>query len=126
VNRDVHPAADGSFSISVKASAPVEYRMASGTASTPSTSLLVAPRVALKVTGDLTGFKGAVRPALPGTVVQLQQQSGSGRWSTIAKATATRTGGFSVAPSLVSGVYRARVVLGHGWAVGASDKVSVE
>jgi hypothetical protein len=63
---------------------------------------------------------------MPGTVVQLQQQSGSGRWATVAKTIATSTGHFAVAPSVVGGVYRARVVAGHGWAVGASGKVSVE
>jgi stage II sporulation protein D len=126
VNQAVDPDADGSFAVTVKAAAPEEYRVTSGTVSTPSTSLVVAPRVALKVTADLTGLKGAVRPILPGTVVQLQQQSGSGRWSTVAKAAATRAGRFSATPSILSGVYRARVVLGHGWAVGVSAKVSVE
>ena len=126
VNQDVAGAPDGSFSITIKAAAPEEYRVASGTIGTPSTALVVAPRVLLKVTSDLTGLKGTVRPSLPGTPVQVQQQNAAGRWATIAKATATRTGRFSVTPSLLTGVYRARVVPGHGWAVGASAKVSVE
>lgn len=125
-NSNVDAAADGSFSIAIKAAAPAEYRVTSGTVSTPSTKLVVAPRVSLKVTADLAGFKGAVRPVMPGIVVQLQQQSDSGRWTTIAKTTATSTGRFAIAPSVVAGVYRARVVAGHGWAVGASGKVTVE
>jgi hypothetical protein len=126
VNQEVDPDADGSFAITVKAAAPEEYRVTSGMVSTPSTSIVVAPRVSLKVTSDLTGLKGAVRPMLPGAVVQLQQQSPSGRWSTITKAAATRTGRFSATPPVLSGVYRARVVLGRGWAVGLSAKVPVE
>jgi SpoIID/LytB domain protein len=126
VNQHVDPVADGTFSITVKAPGPTEYRVTSGTVSTPSTSVVVAPRVALKVTADLTGLKGAVRPIVPGTVVQLQQQSSSGRWSTIAKAPATRNGRFTATPTVLGGIYRARVVLGHGWAVGLSPKVSVE
>jgi SpoIID/LytB domain protein len=127
VNQDVDAAPDGSFSVTIKAAAPEEYRVASGTIGTPSTTLVVAPRVAMKATGDLTGLKGTVRPNLPGMPVQIQQQNPAGRWTTIAKATATRTGRFSMTPTAgLSGVYRARVVPGHGWAVGASAKVSVE
>ena len=99
VNQDVAGAPDGSFSITIKAAAPEEYRVASGTIGTPSTSLVVAPRLSLKVTADLTGLKGTVRPSLPGIPVQVQQQNAAGRWATIAKATATRTGHFSVAPT---------------------------
>jgi hypothetical protein len=126
VNQDVAVAPDGSFTVTVKAAAPEEYRVASGTTGTPSTTLVVAPRVALKVTADLTGLTGTVRPNLSGTPVQVQQQNAAGRWATIGKATATRTGSFSMTPAVLSGVYRARVVPGHGWAVGASAKVSVE
>src|SRR5204862_5398444 len=92
VNQDVDVDAEGAFSIPVKAAAPVEYRVTSGTVSTPSTRLVVAPRVLLKVTADLTTLKGAVRPSLPNTSVQVQQQNGSGRWVTVAKVPATRSG----------------------------------
>lgn len=127
VNQDVDAAPDGSFSVTIKAAAPEEYRVASGTIGTPSTTLVVAPSVAMKATADLTGLKGTVRPNLPGMPVQIQQQNAAGRWTTVAKVTASRTGRFSMTPTAgLSGVYRARVVPGHGWAVGASAKVSVE
>jgi len=127
VNREVDIDDDGSFSIAVKAAAPEEYRVTSGTISTPSTKLVVAPRLTMKTSADLTTLKGTVRPILPGTPVQIQQQSAStGRWGTIAKVSPNRTGRFSWTPSLLIGVYRARVVAGNGWSVGLSKKVSVE
>jgi SpoIID/LytB domain protein len=127
VNRSVDTAADGSFSVPVKAAAPEEYRVVSGTVATPSTKLLVAPRLSMKESADLTSLKGTVRPSLPGVSVQLQHQNAAtGRWTTVAKAAATRAGRFAATPSVLSGVYRARVVPGHGWAVGLSPRVTVE
>jgi stage II sporulation protein D len=125
MNRTVDIDDDGSFSIAVKAAAPEEFRVTSGTIATPSTTLVVAPRVALKVSADLTTLKGAVQPSLPGTPVQIQQQK-AGRWGTIAKVDASRGGRFSFTPNLLGGVYRARVIAGNGWAVGLSKKVLVE
>jgi stage II sporulation protein D len=127
VNRQVDVAADGTFSVAVKAAVPAEFHVATGAIVTPPTKLVVAPRVLLKVSADLTSLKGTVRPSLPGTLLQIQQLDPSrGRWVTVDKASATRLGRFSVTPSLLSGVYRARVAPGHGWAVGVSPKVTVE
>ena len=126
MNRGVEPAADGSFAITVKAAAPEEYRVTSDTVSTPSTKVVVAPRVLLKTNADLTGLKGTVRPVVPGVPVQIQQLNGDGRWATIAKATPTRSGHFVAQAAVFGGAYRARVVAGHGWAVGISPKVLVE
>ena len=125
MNRTVDIDDDGSFSIAVKAVAPEEFRVTSGTIATPSTKLVVAPRLALKVSADLTTLKGAVRPSLPGTPVQIQQQK-AGRWGTIAEVDASRGGRFSFTPNLLGGVYRARVIAGNDWAVGLSKKVLVE
>ena len=127
VNRGVDTAADGSFAVTVKAAGPEEYRVSSGSVASPSTRLAVAPRVALKAAADLGSMKGAVRPILPGTRVRIQQQNEStGRWATIATATLTRSGRFAAEFPVFSGAYRARVVAGHGWAVGVSPKVLVE
>jgi hypothetical protein len=126
VKRDVEIDDDGSFSVAVKAAAPEEFRVTSGTIATPSTKVVVAPRVALKVSGDLTTLKGSVRPVLPGTPVQIQHQNGAtGRWGTVSKVDATRMGRFAWTPRLLDGTYRARVIAGGGWAVGLSKKVSV-
>jgi len=126
MNRGVKPAGDGSFAIKVKAAVPAEYRVTSATVSTPSSKAVVAPRVALKVASDLASVKGAVRPVMAGTTVQIQQQAASGRWSTVGKATLTRAGRFAAPMAVFSGVYRARVVAGRGWAVGVSPKALVE
>jgi stage II sporulation protein D len=126
VKRDVEIDDDGSFSVAVKAAAPEEFRVTSGTIATPSTKLVVAPRVALKVSGDLTTLKGSVRPVLPGTPVQIQHQNATtGRWGTVSKVDATRMGRFAWTPQLLDGTYRARVIARGGWAVGLSKKVSV-
>ena len=100
--------------------------MTSDTVSTPSTKVVVAPRVLLKTTADLTGLKGTVRPIVPGVPVQIQQLNGDGRWVTIARATPTRSGHFVAQAAVFGGAYRARVVAGHGWAVGISPRVVVE
>jgi stage II sporulation protein D len=126
VKRDVEIDDDGSFSVAVKAAAPEEFRVTSGTIATPSTKLVVAPRVALKVSADLTTLKGSVRPVLPGTPVQIQHQNATtGRWGTVSKVDATRMGRFAWTPQLLDGTYRARVIAGGGWAVGLSKKVFV-
>jgi stage II sporulation protein D len=126
-NRDVDVDADGSFTISAKAAAPEEYRVVSDKVATPSVKLVVSPRLALKVTADLTALKGTVRPSLPGVPIQIQHLGESTkRWTTIAKVTATRSGRFTLTPSLLTGVYRARVIPGSGWAVGLSPKVPVD
>jgi len=126
VNRNVEIDDDGSFSVAVKAAAPEEFRVTSGTIATSSTKLVVAPRVAVKVSADLATLKGSVRPVLPGMPVQIQHQNAtSGRWGTVAKVDATRTGRFVWTPPLLDGTYRARVVARGGWAVGLSKKVLV-
>jgi stage II sporulation protein D len=129
LNRAIEVDGDGSFSVAVKATAPEEFRVTSGTISTPSTKFVVAPRIALGVSSDLSTLIGTVRPSLPTVPVQIQQQNEStGRWATIAKVSASRGGRFSLTPALtlLSGTYRARVVPGNGWAVGVSTKVLVQ
>jgi hypothetical protein len=88
--------------------------------------LVVAPSVTLKETVDLTSLKGTVRPALPGVPVQIQKLSSTHRWTTIGKVMPTRIGRFVFTPSVLGGTYRARVIAGHGWAVGLSPKVAAQ
>jgi hypothetical protein len=124
-NRAIAAAAsDGSYSVTVKAVAPAEYRVTTESLSTPSTKVLVAPLLTLKASRDLTRLKGVVRPVVPGASVQIQQLGR--RWTTVAKVLPSRTGRFGFAPSAPGGVYRARVVPGNGWAVGLSPKVALQ
>jgi stage II sporulation protein D len=124
-NRAVVPAADGSYSVSVKAAAPAGYRLATENGSTPSTNVVVAPALTLKASADLTKVKGVVRPVVPGASIQIQQL-GRRRWATVSKVLPSRTGRFGFAPSAPGGVYRARVAPGNGWARALSPKVSLQ
>jgi hypothetical protein len=125
-NKALHAAADGSFSVAIKPAGPDELRVTSGGVSTPSTVVVMAPRVNLKPSADLTSLGGAVRPKLPLAPVQIQQlDESTGRWTTVAKTTVTAAGRFTVTLSALGGTYRARVAAGHGWAAGLSRKVLV-
>jgi len=123
-NRAVVPAADGSYSVRVKAAAPAEYRVTAERSSTPLTNVVVAPLLTLKASADLTKIKGVVRPVVPGTSIQIQQLGK--RWTTVSKVLPSRTGRFGFAPSAPGGVYRARVVPGNGWARAVSPRVSLQ
>jgi hypothetical protein len=126
-NRAIRTSAEGSFSVPIKPAAPVEYRVSSGGFATPSAKVVVAPRVNLKASADLTSLVGAVRPKLLGALVQIQQlDEAAGRWTPVAKTTVSASGRFTVTPSVLGGTYRARVVAAHGWAVALSRKVLVQ
>jgi hypothetical protein len=109
-----------------KAAGPTEYRVATDTVQSPPTKLAVAPRVTLKLSADLTSLKGAVRPAMADVPVRIQQLTPSGRWTTVLRATQSKTGRFVFSPPFLHGVYRARIVPGHGWSSGISARVTVE
>jgi len=123
-NRAITPTADGSYSATMKAAGPTEYRVTIEGLSTPSTQVVVAPSLTLKANRALTTLKGLVRPVLPGTTVQIQQLGR--RWTTVAKVQPSRYGRFGFVPSAPGGVYRARVVPGNGWAVALTPKVSLQ
>jgi stage II sporulation protein D len=126
MNRKVEPAGDGSFALDAKAAGPTEYRVATDTVKSPPTKLAVAPRVTLKLSADLTSLKGAVRPASADVPVRIQQLTSSGRWTTVLRATQSKAGRFVFSPPFLHGVYRARIVPGHGWSSGISARVTVE
>jgi len=123
-NRAITPAVDGSYSVTVKATGPAEYRVTGQGLSTPSTKVVVAPLLTLKASPDLTKVKGVVKPVVPGTTVQIQQLGR--RWTTVAKVRPSRYGRFGFAPSAPGGVYRARVVPGNGWAAALSPRISLQ
>ena len=58
----VTAAADGSVQVTIKATAPVQYRLTSGGVSSEPTKLLVAPKVRLKLPSAPTALSGTVRP----------------------------------------------------------------
>jgi stage II sporulation protein D len=126
-SRAIRAATEGSFSVPIRPTALVEYRVSSGGVATPSTKAVIAPRVNLKASVDLTSLVGAVRPKLLGALVQIQQlDDASGSWTPVAKTTVSASGGFTVTPSVLGGTYRARVAAAHGWAVALSPKVLVQ
>jgi stage II sporulation protein D len=120
----VRPAADGSFSVPLKASGPAEYRVTSGTLATPETTLVVSPAVTLKIVPDTSSVAGTVKPKLPGTPVQIQQLTPSGTWNTVARTSVSASGGFSTAFAITPGSYRARIAAGNGWAVALSPSAA--
>jgi stage II sporulation protein D len=123
-NRPVQPASDGTYSLTLKAAAPVSYRVTAEETATSLTSVVVAPRLTLKASADLTTLTGVVKPVLKGVPVQIQQLLGR-RWTTVAKVAPTRAGRFTFSP-LAGGAYRARVVAGNGWAVGLTPRVTLQ
>jgi stage II sporulation protein D len=125
-NREIRTAADGSFSVAIRAASPAEFRATTGGVSTPPTAVVVAPRVNLKASADLTSLVGAVRPKLTGARVQIQHlDDAASSWMSLAQTTVSASGRFTVTPSLLGGTYRARVFAGRGWAAALSQKVLV-
>jgi stage II sporulation protein D len=122
----VTAAPDGTVQVTVKAAAPVQYRLTSGGVSTDPTKLLVAPKVRLKLPSAPTALSGIVRPAsLAGAPVQIQRSNPSGGWTTVARGTVDARGAFSIAFTVAPGTYRARVAAGKGWAVALSPQLQV-
>lgn len=115
------------------AAAPVSPAPATASAAVPaaaSVSLTVPVLASVKLakTRDGSGFRGVLRPALPGTVVEIQfDESGTGfGWSPVATATVGADGRFSAAVPLAPGDYRAFVPASGGIAVSATPTVRVK
>ena len=122
----VKAAPDGTVQVTVRAAAPVQYRLTSGGVSTDPTKLLVAPKVRLRLPSAPTAISGIVRPALfAGVPVQIQRAGSTGGWMTVARGTVAASGAFSVALAVRPGTYRARVAAGKGWAVAVSPPLQV-
>jgi len=122
VERRVAPAADGSFSVAVRAFRPLDLRARAKGLASPAVHLAVAPRVRVGLHGRTVVAVAA--PARAGARAALQAYVRERfSWRTVRRA---RLDGRSrVAFGLPAGRGRYRVVVrgGRGWAAGASASV---
>jgi len=122
----VNAAPDGTVQVTVRAAAPVQYRLTSSGVGTDPTKLLVAPKVRLRLPTAPTALSGTARPVvLAGAPVQIQRANSTGGWTTVARTTVDTRGAFSVGFTVTPGTYRARVAAGKGWAVALSPQLQV-
>ena len=120
----VTPGADGTLGIPVRPTATTYYRLTSGKISAASARVRVAPLVRLVLPQTPSELRGSMRPAIAGAAVFIQRQVGT-KWPTVARTTVDSAGAFDVQLQLTSGTYRARIVPGHGLAVGFSAVLQV-
>jgi stage II sporulation protein D len=118
------PAADGSFTASVKPSTTTWYRLAVGTLRTAQVRVAVAPLVRFDLTPSKTSLAGIVRPVLPNVLVEIQRLAGTD-WSTVARTRTDANGDFTASLRLQAGSYRARVTPGHGFVPGTTKPLEV-
>ena len=116
---------DGVFSVAVRPSASVRYRLSAGSARTPTILLPVTPQVRLKPITDPMELRGTVRPVIIGAAVEIQRQNGR-VWGTVGRATVAEDGSFAAPMHVPPGSYRARVPSpGRGLAAGTSTALVV-
>ena len=115
--------ADGAFSTIVKPMAATQYRLAWGDVRAGLARISVAPRVDAQATA--AGAQGAIRPAIAGAPVQLQQQLGAG-WTIMTSTVTDSAGAWSFTGPLPPGTYRIRCAPGQGLAPGASAALLVQ
>jgi stage II sporulation protein D len=120
----VKPAAEGTFTATVKPNPTTWYRLAVGTLRTAQVRIPVAPLVRFDLTEGKTSLSGLVRPALPKALVEIQRLAGAD-WSTVASTRTDESGRFSAALRLRAGSYRARVTPGHGFVPGTTKPLEV-
>jgi len=120
----VKPAADGTFTATVKPATSTWYRLAVGTLRTPQVRVSVAPLVRFDLSPSKTSLTGVVRPVLPDAVVQIQRLAGTS-WSTVAKTRTDANSDFTATLQLSAGSYRARVAPGHGFVAGTTKPLEV-
>jgi len=115
--------ANGTFTTIVKPAVTTWYRLAFGSARAGLARVAVAPRVAAVVSP--TGAVGSIRPVVAGAPVQLQRQTASGSWTSVATGATAADGTYAVAQALQAGSYRVRCAPGHGLAPGFSPAATV-
>jgi stage II sporulation protein D len=120
----VKPAADGTFTASVKPAVSTWYRLAVGTLRTAQVRVAVAPLVRFDVTASKTSLAGIVRPVLPNALVEIQRLVETD-WSTVAKTRTDANGDFTATLRLRAGSYRARVTPGRGFVPGTTKPLEV-
>jgi stage II sporulation protein D len=116
----VNPAADGSFSVTIKPQATTLYRLAAGDIRAALLNVAVAPLVSASLGAGMV--QGSMKPALSGAEVQIQRQDGVG-WTTVATGTTDVSGAFAVSAALSPGAYRVRCAPGRGLSPGVSQPV---
>jgi stage II sporulation protein D len=122
----VSPAANGTFSVTVRPTATGQYRLTAGAARTAVTRVGVAPRIALSPVTDPMELRGSVRPALNGAAVEIQRQNGGGAWQTVGRTTVNAQGEFTANIHVPPGSYRARIASpGQGLVAGTSSTLVV-
>lgn len=121
------PGPSGVIRLVAKPEITTDYRLATPAAAAAFVRIRVTPRVTLAA-ASRAAVSGSEQPALPGAVVQIQQQNPPGSapaWTTVARGTANTDGTFSVPVSLGAGTVRALVAPGHGFWPGASTAATV-
>jgi stage II sporulation protein D len=116
---------DGVVSTVVKPLQATQYRLTSGKVFSSAVTVRVAPLVKLAAATDQTSLRGSVRPAFEGIEVDVQRQSGTTTWKTVARAGLSADGTFQAALTLSPGTYRARVAPGRGFVAGSSAPLRV-
>jgi stage II sporulation protein D len=116
----VTPAADGSFTITIKPQATTQYRLAAGQIRAALLTVAVAPFVSASLVAGMV--QGSMKPALSGAAVQVQRQNGVS-WTTVATGTTDVSGAFAVSAALSPGAYRVRCAPGRGLSPGVSQPV---
>jgi stage II sporulation protein D len=116
--------ADGTFAVPVEPQVTTQYRLVWGSVRAGLARVGVAPLVSVAQTGT-TGVAGTVAPVVAGSVVELQQQSGTA-WTTVSSATLGADGSWSFGGRLAPGTYRVRCAPGHGLVAGMSGTLQVQ
>ncbi len=104
--------------------ATTDYRLEGGGFRSGVVRVAVAPLVQLAAAADAVTVTGTARPAMTGASVQVQRLGASG-WETVSSTTTDAQGAFAASVNLTPGSYRARVTLGHGFAIGLSATLTV-
>ena len=118
-------ARNGIVTVTVRPKVTTDYRIESGGFRSSTVRVPVAPLVQLAPGGDGVSVGGTVRPVLPAANVQVQRLDAGG-WATVAQTTVRSDGSYGVVVNLRPGSYRARVIAGHGFAIGISDTLVVQ
>jgi SpoIID/LytB domain protein len=118
------PGRDGALALRARPLAPTDYRLATASFAAGRVHVRVAPLVKFDPDFRPDALAGVVKPALAGASVAIQRLDGTA-WRTVTRTRVDADGAFTVALNLVSGTYRARASVGHGFAPGATAPLKV-
>ncbi len=114
--------AGGAFAYKVKLLSPTTFRLAAGRLAGPALKVPVAPLV--RVARERAALSGTVRPAAPGSAVEVQRLDGEA-WLPAGEAIVDETGAFRAELELPPGSYRAFVAPAAGYAAGISATLRI-